>query len=80
MLFRTRNGELIEIKRYDFPTDKLYHQKIMEIKKSTKQTAFAKLEKTLDYKCKHQCSDDDGNDGQRAAWRQWGRRIVGLGR
>jgi flagellum-specific peptidoglycan hydrolase FlgJ len=50
MLFRTNNGELIEIKRYDFPTDKLYHQKIMEIKKSTKQTAFAKLEKTLDYK------------------------------
>lgn len=50
MLFRTNNGELIEIKRYDFPTDKLYYQKIMEIKKSTKQTAFAKLEKTLDYK------------------------------
>ncbi len=50
MLFRTNNGELIEIKRYDFPTDKLYYQKIMEIKKSTKHPTFAKLEKTPDYK------------------------------
>ena len=35
-------GELIEIKRYDFKNDKLYYEKIMEIKKS-----FTKLEKTL---------------------------------
>ena len=38
-------GELIEIKRYDFKNDKLYYEKIMEIKKS-----FTKLEKTLSNK------------------------------
>lgn len=45
MLFRTITGELIEIKRYDFKNDKLYYEKIMEIKKS-----FTKLEKTLSNK------------------------------
>ena len=38
MLFRTINGELIEIKKYDFPNDKLYYQKIMEIKKRLDKT------------------------------------------
>jgi hypothetical protein len=33
MLFRNINGELIEINKYDFKNDKLYYQKIMEIKK-----------------------------------------------
>jgi len=33
MLFRTNNGKLIEIKKYNFINDKLYYQKIMEIKK-----------------------------------------------
>jgi hypothetical protein len=33
MLFRTNEGVLVEIKKYDFPNDKLYYQKIMEIKK-----------------------------------------------
>ena len=33
MLFRTNTGVLIEIKKYDLPNDKLYYQKIMEIKK-----------------------------------------------
>jgi hypothetical protein len=32
MLFRTTNGELIEIKKYAYPNDKLYYQKIMEAK------------------------------------------------
>ncbi len=32
MLFRTANGELIEINKYDFKNDKLYYQKIIEIK------------------------------------------------
>ena len=32
MLFRKNNGEMIEIKKYDFPNDKLYYAKIMEIK------------------------------------------------
>jgi hypothetical protein len=50
MLFRTSKGELIEIKKYDFPNDKLYYQKIMEIKKPIKQMSFAKLEKTFNNK------------------------------
>jgi hypothetical protein len=33
MLFRDINGKLIELNRYDFKNDKLYYQKIMEIKK-----------------------------------------------
>jgi hypothetical protein len=33
MLFRKNNGELVEIKKYDFTNDTLYYQKIMEIKK-----------------------------------------------
>jgi len=33
MLFRDINGNLIELNRYDFKNDKLYYQKIMEIKK-----------------------------------------------
>ena len=43
MLFRTNTGALIEIKKYDFPNDKLYYQKIMEIKKPfTKHTYLQK--------------------------------------
>ena len=33
MLFRDSNGNLVELNRYDFKNDKLYYQKIMEIKK-----------------------------------------------
>ena len=33
MLFRDSNGNLIELNRYDFKNDKVYYQKIMEIKK-----------------------------------------------
>jgi hypothetical protein len=36
MLFRTNNGQLTEVKKYNFPNDKLYYQKIIEIKKITK--------------------------------------------
>jgi hypothetical protein len=32
MLFRINNGELIEINKYNFSNDKLYYQKIMELK------------------------------------------------
>jgi hypothetical protein len=42
MLFRTNNGKLIEIKKYNFVNDKLYYEKILEIKKS-----LPKLEKTF---------------------------------
>ena len=33
MLFRTADGVLIEIKRYQFKNDKLYYEKILEVKK-----------------------------------------------
>jgi len=45
MLFRTVTGGLIEIKKYNFSTDKLYYKKIMEIKSTPKEIAFSKLEK-----------------------------------
>lgn len=45
MLFRTSTGSLIDVKKYDFSSDKLYYKKIMDIKKSQKQSAFSKLEK-----------------------------------
>lgn len=45
MLFRTSEGQLIEIKRYDFINDKIYYEKILELKKH-----LPKLEKTFDYK------------------------------
>lgn len=32
MLFRINTGELIEINKYNFSNDKLYYQKIMELK------------------------------------------------
>ena len=40
MLFRTYEGKLIEIKKYDFKNDTLYYEKLLEIK-----TSFPKLEK-----------------------------------
>ena len=46
MLFRKNNGELVELKKYDYPNDKLYYEKLMEINKpvlySTKTTPFSK--------------------------------------
>ena len=33
MLFRDISGNLIEINKYNFKNDKVYYQKIMEIKK-----------------------------------------------
>ena len=44
MLFRDSNGNLIELNRYDFKNDKLYYQKIMEIKQ-----LFTKLNKNQNY-------------------------------
>jgi hypothetical protein len=41
MLFRDVNENLIELNRYDFINDKLYYQKIIEIKtKTTKSSEF----------------------------------------
>ena len=47
MLFRKCTGEIVEINKYDFKNDKLYYEKIMEIKLS-----FTKLKKTFDNKNK----------------------------
>ena len=33
MIFRNVHGELVEINRYHFKNDKIYYEKIMEIKK-----------------------------------------------
>ena len=44
MLFRDSNGNLIELNRYDFKNDKLYYQKIMEIKQ-----LFTKSNKNQNY-------------------------------
>jgi hypothetical protein len=51
MLFRTITGELIEINKYDYKNDKLYYEKILEIKTPfIKFCASAKLKKTFDNK------------------------------
>lgn len=47
MLFRTSTGGLIEIKKYNFSSDKLYYKKIIEIKGMPKQSVFSKSEKTF---------------------------------
>ena len=44
MLVRDSNGILIELNRYDFKNDKLYYQKIMEIKQ-----LFTKSNKNQNY-------------------------------
>lgn len=33
MLFRKRNGELVEINKHNYKNDKIYYQTIMELKK-----------------------------------------------
>jgi len=49
MLFRTNNGELIEIKKYSFSNDKLYYKKIMEVKETFTKSfmSSSKLDKTF---------------------------------
>jgi len=46
MLFRSNKGFLIEIKKYDYPNDKVYYQKIIKIKStivhSNKENPFFK--------------------------------------
>jgi hypothetical protein len=45
MLFRTVDGELIQINRYNFKNDKMYYEKIMEIKKQfINKTKTSKLD------------------------------------
>ena len=33
MIFRTANGDLVEINKYDLKNDALYYKKIMDLKK-----------------------------------------------
>lgn len=45
MLFRTASGELVKINRYNFKSDKIYYEKIMEIKKQfVKKNKSSKLD------------------------------------
>jgi hypothetical protein len=45
MLFRTANGELVQINRYNFKNDKMYYEKILEIKKQfIKKNKSSKLD------------------------------------
>jgi hypothetical protein len=46
MLYRTIDGKLIEINKYDFKNDKLYYEKILSIK----TPSLAKSKKTFGYK------------------------------
>jgi hypothetical protein len=52
MLFRNNKGELTEIKKYNFANDKLYYQKILEIKMPLSKFSSSKLEKTFNNKNK----------------------------
>lgn len=52
MLFRTYDGKLIELNLYDFINDKLYYEKVLEIKRPI----APKLEKTFDYKKNQQAN------------------------
>ena len=45
MLFRTSEGKLIEIRKYNFKNNTLYYEKILDIKRS-----IPKLEKSSDNK------------------------------
>ncbi len=45
MLFRTTEGKLIEIRKYNFKNDTLYYEKLLDIKKP-----IPKLEKTFNNK------------------------------
>lgn len=47
MLFRTITGDLIEINIYDYKNDKLYYEKIMEIKKAFVNLSSAKSKKAF---------------------------------
>jgi hypothetical protein len=47
MLFRTSEGKLVEIRKYNYKNDKLYYEKIMDIKKPLHNP---KLEKGSNYK------------------------------
>lgn len=52
MIFRNAIGELIEINKYNFINDKLYYEKIMELKMEIMEAKkeFTKSDKTFDNK------------------------------
>jgi hypothetical protein len=47
MLFRINTGELIEINKYNFSNDKLYYQKIMDLKNSSINTLAKSSTKSI---------------------------------
>jgi hypothetical protein len=56
MLFRTAEGNLIEIKKYNYKNDKLYYEKLFELK-----CQIPKLEKTFAYKNKKESNKQGEN-------------------
>jgi hypothetical protein len=48
MLFRTSEGELVEIKKYDFSNDKIYYEKIMKIVNKSSKTNYNTLKNKND--------------------------------
>jgi len=60
MLFKNSNGELIEINKYDFKNDKIYYEKIMELKQLVKEKS-AKLKKTFNNKDKEDTNKNSEN-------------------
>ena len=53
MLFRTYRGELVEIKKYDFANDKLYYEKIMELKRKLSKSEKIHGSNNNTLKCKN---------------------------
>jgi hypothetical protein len=49
MLFRNAEGNLVEIKKYNYKNDKLYYEKLFELK-----SHIPKLEKAFYYKNKQE--------------------------
>jgi len=52
MLFRNKNGDLIEITKKDFYNDYLFNKKMMEVK-----ITFAKKDRMDNYSIKHNYSE-----------------------
>jgi hypothetical protein len=46
MIIRNSNGELIQINKYDFPTDTIYYEKIMHIKKEFTKSNITNISNT----------------------------------
>jgi hypothetical protein len=46
MIFRNKDGKLIELNRYDYKNDHIYYKKIMILKNENKNNESLKVEKS----------------------------------